>query len=346
MREVDQRGFTLLEVLLAVGITAMVMVTVSTSFLATLQARETVASLSESTEAGPRILTLLERDLRGLWHHNVGDNRVLVGRNLDIGGWDADRIDFLTSTDSVGTVIDQYDLAQRPSICEVGYWLRDNRDIPGLMELWRREDPMVDEDLLTGGTFQLVHDRIKSFSIKYYETTGYEAEELLEWDSSQDDKLPRRIEVEFELERKLRSRNVASDLELDDFEELTKVYKRHIVFDRRYTDILQPGIAMIPVLPPPPQDSGPEGPIGGGAGGTGAGPAGGPAGAMSGMGDSGGVRDSAGGTRDRGAGREDRVGGRAQGGSTRGQTFNLSDLLRPGGGGGAGGLFPTGGRGG
>ena len=330
-----QPGFTLLEVMLAVAITAMVMLTVSTTFLATLQARETVASLRESTEAGPRILTLLERDLRGLWHHNIHDNRVLVGQNLDIAGFDSDRIDLVTTTDAVGVLIDTYDLPQKPSICEVGYWLRENRKIPGLMELWRREDPMVDDDLLTGGTFQLVHDRLKSFSIKYYETTGYEAEELLEWDSSTEDRLPRRIEIEFTLERKLTSLNVVSDLELEDFEEVSKPYKRHIVLDRRYTEILQPGVAMIPVLPLPPEEAQQgAGPAGGGGDVAGAGPAG-PGGDTGG----GAVTDVPRSDSVTNSGQGDRVGGNR--GTT---TINLGDLLR--GSTTGGGIFPTGGRGG
>lgn len=332
-----QRGFTLLEVLLAVAITAAVMVTVSTTFLATMQARETVASLRESTEAGPRILTLLERDLRGLWHHNIHDNRVLVGQNLDIAGFDSDRIDLVTTTDSVGVLIDTYDLPQKPSISEVGYWLRENRAIPGLMELWRREDPMVDDDLLTGGTFQLVHDRLKSFSIKYYETTGYEAEELLEWDSSTEDMLPRRIEIEFTIERKLTSLNVVSDAELEDFEGVIKTYRRHIVLDRRYMEILQPGVAMIPVLPMPPEDSQPGGGPAGGGDVAGAGPGAGPGG------DLGGARTDvfpSDRPTDRRTGTgSDRAGGRG------GNTMSLGDLLR-GSTTGGGGIFPTGGRGG
>lgn len=335
----NQRGFTLLEVMLAVAITATVMVTVSTTFLATMRARETVASLRESTEAGPRILTLLERDLRGLWHHNIHDNRVLVGQNLDIAGFDSDRIDLVTTTDSVGVLIDTYDLPQKPSISEVGYWLRENREIPGLMELWRREDPMVDDDLLTGGTFQLVHDRLKSFSIKYYETTGYDAEELLEWDSSTEDMLPRRIEIEFTIERKLTSLNVVSDSELEDFEGVLKTYKRHIVLDRRYMEILQPGVAMIPVLPMPPEDSQPGGgPAGGGGDIAGAGPGAGPAGAGGATTD---VFTGSGATDSR---RGDRAGGDRAGGRG-GNTMSLGDLLR-GSTTGGGGIFPTGGRGG
>ena len=52
-------GFTLLEVLLAVTITAIVMTTVTVTFTVTLQSRQVIDSLSESTEAGPRIINLI-----------------------------------------------------------------------------------------------------------------------------------------------------------------------------------------------------------------------------------------------------------------------------------------------
>jgi prepilin-type N-terminal cleavage/methylation domain-containing protein len=62
-----EAGFTLIEVLLAVAITATIMVTVGTSFHVMLNARDVVDDMTESTEAGPRILNLIERDLRGIW---------------------------------------------------------------------------------------------------------------------------------------------------------------------------------------------------------------------------------------------------------------------------------------
>ena len=34
--------------------------------------------------------------------------------------FDSDRIDMVTTTDSVGVIIDHYDLPQKPSISEVG----------------------------------------------------------------------------------------------------------------------------------------------------------------------------------------------------------------------------------
>jgi len=276
-----QSGFTLIEVLLAIGITATVMLTVGTTFHIMLNARDVVDDLAESSEAGPRILNLIERDLRGLWTYNVENNEVFKGVMADVNGRDADRMNFLTTTDSVGTVLDLNNVPHKATICEVGYWFKPNRNFRDVFELWRREDPMVDNDLMTQGsegTFQLVHDRIKSFRIRYYETLGFEAEELFEWDSSKEDRLPKRIKIEFTIERRRSSRNVVSDVEIEDFEGAEKKYVRHFVLPKRLDNILQANNARIPVVPPPPIEEageGPEGPANGPAGPAGPGGQGG-----------------------------------------------------------------------
>ena len=353
-----QSGFTLIEVLLAVAITATVMMTVGTTFRVLLEARELIDELSESTEAGPRILNLIERDLHGIWTYNIDDNAVFRGRDMDVGSFEADRMDFLTTTDAVGHVLDSQGMPVRPSLCEVGYWFKQNPRYRDLIELWRREDPLIDRDLITEGSFQLVHDRIKSFKVTYYKELGNDAEELLEWDSRENDRLPRRIKIEFTIERRRGSRNIVNDAEIDDFERAEKTYVRHFVFDQGLNDILRAGTAMIPVIPPGPpkaQGAGPMGPGGPG------GPGGGPGGEASLTGGPGGERGKGNGvTRtitagdgggdgskgDRGGSRPDIPGGGRGGPATPGTIppgINLGEIFGSGGAGGFGGLFGQGG---
>jgi prepilin-type N-terminal cleavage/methylation domain-containing protein len=347
-----QRGFTLIEVLLAMTITSVVMVTVATTFHVMLNARDVVDDLAESTEAGPRILNLIERDLRAIWTYNVHNNAVFRGRDMDVGGRDADRMDFLTSTDAVGTVLDLQNIPRKPTLCEVGYWFKPNQKYRDVFEMWRREDPMVDDDIITQGSFQLVHDRVKNFKVTYYRTLGHEAPEELQWDSAVEDKLPKRIKIEFTIERKRSSRNVVNDAEIDDFEGAEKTYVRHFVFDSRFDDVLSANTARIPVLPPEPVAQA-EGGGGGGAAGE-AGKGGGGGGGGKGAG---GLERTVGGAESGPAGRGGRTGagrGGAQGrpaGGNRGPAappggmppgFNPSEFLNRiggGGGGGGGGLF-------
>lgn len=272
MSHPQERGFTLLEVLLALAITTGVMTMVYQTLAATLSAREAVRDLTDSTDSGGKVLSLIERDLRGLWHHNIKDNNILVGRNLDFGGVDADRIDMLCVTPAITSVEGLNRQQINPPLNEVGYWLKPHRRYgTDLYELYRREDPLIDEDILKGGRFQLVHSRITSFKIIYYEELGAEAEEILEWDTRQRGVLPRRIKIEFTIEPKRQSRNYGGSSELGDVESASRTYVRHFVFDQRYSTILDPQQTLITVFPPPPAEQG-EGDPAGGAGG----PAGGP----------------------------------------------------------------------
>lgn len=341
-------GFTLIEILIAFSLTGLILLVIGTSFFTTLQAREEVTAINESSQAGPRIMALLRRDLEGLWHGNVRTNRVLVGRNFDRSGPDADHIDMLTTTDAIAPVADRNGRAVRPSICEVGYWIRPSDSDNRVLELWRREDPFVDEDLLRGGRFQLVHDRLLSFNLVYFDTLGAKAEERVEWDSGKTDTLPRRIKVEFTIEMPRASRNRVVGSEIEDIEGSKKTYVEHIVLDRRYPEILQSGTALIPVIPGPPELLAAGGPGGGGAGGGGI-----SSGGMPGGGGLGGVRDGGeinvnvnrNSEQIGGSGRPPRGAGNRGGGNRGGGRPNLGGLFG-GRGGGAGGLFGGAGGGG
>jgi type II secretion system protein J len=251
-RSAWQRGFTLIEVLVTMFIVAIVMFVMFQVFAATLDTRHTVAALEEPLTAGPRILTLLERDLQALWHYNIKGNRVLLGQNRTLAGIQADRIDFLCTRPTCGVVKLEDESGRRTTLAEVGYWLREDRSNTGLLELWRREDPLVDDEPWKGGTFQLVHDRMRSFNITYFDSLGREAEPIEEWDAEKRGALPRRLRVRFEVERKGTARLAAMDAEVEDLDGQLVTYERDIVLDRRVTDIVAAGVAMVPVRPVPP----------------------------------------------------------------------------------------------
>jgi prepilin-type N-terminal cleavage/methylation domain-containing protein len=350
-RRANQHGFTLVELMVAILISSMVMVAVSASFVGTLNAHYEIDTANGAMATGQRVLDTIERDLRGLWHYNVKGNKVLFGRNRDIGGFDADWIDFVTTTDTIRGVPDVENRITPTGISEVGYWLRDNRETPGLLELARREDALIDDDITRGGEFQVLCDRVKSLNITYYQTLGFDAEPVDEWDSSRDGLLPRRIKIELKVHRRMGNRNQVSGLEIGDDGRVLETYVRHIVFEKRYDTILQAGVAMVPVAPIAPADQptsgaagaggeGGGGPLGGGGGG-----ARGPGGGLPGLGEIGvGANpgmppgQGRGGNRQPGPGR----GGLPPGGNPG---LNLGDLLRGGGSGLPGGLF-GGGQGG
>lgn len=259
-RPAREAGFTLLEVLLSVSIAAILITAVMQIFQATIMAREEVKALADPMSKGPHILDMIEEDFQALWTYSIAENRVFRGEDRDIVGQSADRIHMLVAGPSVFPVRLDDDSMRRAPYAEVSYVLRANDHNPNHMELWRREDPLFDKELQRGGNYLLLSDRVKSFEVNYYDELGEEAEPIEDWDAAERGNLPRRIKIEMELERSADSHNVL--VEVDEVGGRTEKYVRHVVFSQDRVNILNGGIALMPLVP----ERAPE-PEGAGAGG-------------------------------------------------------------------------------
>jgi len=198
-----QGGFTLMEVVLTVLITSMMLVSISRVLTAARRSRDMIHNLQEDQLAGPAILDLLERDLRGLITYNIPPrNHLRVINNVSLG-LDGDRIDFMTTTDSL---LWQYDgdRATRADYNEVGYCLRPNPKNDDFLEIYRREGWGVDDDPFSEGEYIFLHDRVKGFDILVFSEDGIDAEPFEEWNTDSSDAeeegLPTRLEISLTLE--------------------------------------------------------------------------------------------------------------------------------------------------
>ena len=87
-------GFTLVEVLLTLLIMGGIMAALSQILTAARTSRDTIHNVLETQGAGPAILDLLERDLRGLVTYDSTRMNHLRIKNRVIFGFDADNIDW------------------------------------------------------------------------------------------------------------------------------------------------------------------------------------------------------------------------------------------------------------
>jgi prepilin-type N-terminal cleavage/methylation domain-containing protein len=194
-----QRAFTLLEVLVALSIMSLIMVTAYTSLNATLRARDQLDNEARVARLGPEILDMIERDLRRIWLLDIEENRVFKGESRTIDGEPADSLSFLTTVDS--SLVRRVDEREVPSdLCETGYRLRRSDTLPDVMELWRRESYHVDEKPLEDGVYELVHDRIVAFQVRYRADLDEHGELIMDWDASVLHRLPALVEIELALE--------------------------------------------------------------------------------------------------------------------------------------------------
>jgi prepilin-type N-terminal cleavage/methylation domain-containing protein len=236
-------GFTLVEVLLVLMIMGGIMLSMTQILTAARTSRDTIHNIQETQNVGPAILDILERDLRGVLTYDATRMNHLRVKNRVILGFDADSLDFVTTTDSL-SIRSEDDRFVRADGNEVGYRLRPSPDNDQLLEIYRREGYAVDDKPFEHGTFLLLHDRVKGFEIQCWAEDGPDAEPVDEWGVAEGDEnigLPARIEISMTLE--LAPRLVNEQLIVAPIDRRTIVYKRVI----RLPESLRRDEEMIPI---------------------------------------------------------------------------------------------------
>ncbi len=243
-------AFTLIEVLLTLLIMGMIMVMMTEILTAARTSRDTIHNIQETELAGPAILDMVERDLRGIYTYDRTRQLHFRIKNRVILGFDADSIDFVTTTDSL-SLHSEDERFIRADANEVGYRLKSSTTSDQFLEIYRREGYGVDDDPFEGGNFMLLHDRVKGFDVQCFAKDGPDEQPLAEWGASNDDTnigLPARIEITLTLE--LAPRIVNEQLRLIPVDRRTMTYKRVIRMPeslRRDEDSTP--VAMIPTVP-------------------------------------------------------------------------------------------------
>ncbi|MAB80703.1 MAG: hypothetical protein CMJ89_15235 [Planctomycetes bacterium] len=243
-------GFTLVEVLVTVLIMSFIMLTITQILNIARNTRDTIHNIQEQQLAGPAILNLIENDLRSMLTYNIDPQMTIRIRDRNLSGFDADTIDFITTVDSLQPFRENSsEDFRRADINEVGYHLRRRPDADDFLELYRRESFGMDDEPFTGGSFGLLHDRVKGLEIEVYEEDGPDAEPVDSWGDTGDEStgVPNRIEIELTLE--LAPRLVREQLIID---RRTISYKRIIRLPPSLQTIQNTGvIPIVPKIAPP-----------------------------------------------------------------------------------------------
>jgi prepilin-type N-terminal cleavage/methylation domain-containing protein len=203
-------GFTLIEVMVTIAVMGLMLAGITQILSSVRFARDIIHNEQEQYLAGPAILDQMERDLLAIFVTGIPLADHLKIENKVVGGADADRIDFFSSTNSL-LWTDDGGRKVRADVNEVGYCLRPNPTEDDFLELYRREGFGIDRDPHEGGRYIFLHDRVRGLNIEVFGERGPEdvAEPLEEWGQDRNDPdtqgLPAyiRITLEIELEPRL-----------------------------------------------------------------------------------------------------------------------------------------------
>lgn len=238
-------AFSLIEVMVTLLIVSGIMMAITQLLEAARISRDTIHNIQETQLAGPAIMDLIERDLRGLVAANLDREGLLRIVDRASAGLDSDSLDFITSTDSL-VPVPLTDRHVRSSMNEVGYRLRPNPENDDFLEIFRRESFGVDDDPFEGGGFTFLHDRVKQFDIQIYIEDGPDADVYDDWDpENEESPLPLRLEISLTLE--LAPRIVREQLRYAPVDRRTVTYTRVVRLPQLLLDAL--AIAPVPGIP-------------------------------------------------------------------------------------------------
>ncbi len=169
-----QKAFTLVELLLAATITAMVLGSAFASMSVVLRAYKELGGKTNMAETARLILDRMRTDLEATFLSPHEDVTRFVGYDQMTGELDTDSLTFISSVNNPAETG-----AGACDIAEIQYYIDLDETTP---ERWllRRMDYTIDTDPFSGGELALLGPRVVSLELQYFDGEAW----WPEWDSS------------------------------------------------------------------------------------------------------------------------------------------------------------------
>jgi general secretion pathway protein J len=190
---IGQRGMTMIEVIVAIGILAMVSVLIH-GVVTSLSRGKTMEGLrAERVHSGREALQRIVRDLSSAYLSlHVPSNQALRTEVTSFVGRSSSQFDRLDFTAFAHRRTDRD--AHESDQAEVGYFAAQDPDVSDKWDLVRREQTPIDLEPLKGGIREVVAEDIEEFDIRYLDPMT--AQWVETWDSVQVAGQPNRLPLE------------------------------------------------------------------------------------------------------------------------------------------------------
>ncbi|MDY6971168.1 MAG: type II secretion system protein [Thermodesulfobacteriota bacterium] len=188
MNSTNPKGFTLLEILIAICILAVILSTIFTSYTGTFRITEHAESQAEIYGMARVALQRIRDDLESVYISTIPPS-LFMGKDQEVQGASADTLRFLSRSH---VILDEGE--EDPGIAEIIYYVREDDEKDGLI-LYRSDTPQfahAPEDY-SGG--MVLCDTLFSVDFKYYDSYG---EAYERWDSAGEGReyaLPSRVSI-------------------------------------------------------------------------------------------------------------------------------------------------------
>ena len=155
-------AFTLIEILIALSILAMMVVTLYAAFYGTVKIIRLGSVSHDTLQYGRLAVETIRRDLMCAFPP-LEEKKVFRGINNPEGYHDHDYLDFIAASNMMA---DPGDDRKESDICEVGYFISEDYPEKGL--LVRRFDLTPDRKPFSGGKVEIVAENIVGINFQYH----------------------------------------------------------------------------------------------------------------------------------------------------------------------------------
>jgi general secretion pathway protein J len=175
-----RRGFTLIEVLVAIGIIALIALLIYSAFSGMSRSRTNMIAVTDRYQAGRAAMQRMAREFSSAYmsgHKNFFrlQNQPQTGFVGKQGK--PDRVDF-TSFSHLRLQENRHESDQ----AEIAYYCARSRDT-GTLDLVRRASRTVDSDMTKGGVIEIMVEDVVDFDLRYLDPVTNEWQ--TNWDSTQ-----------------------------------------------------------------------------------------------------------------------------------------------------------------
>lgn len=194
------RGMTLLEIMVSLGVMAMISLLIYGAFDSLSRGRRGEAMRADRARQGRDAIERITRELQGSFlslHTPVVP--ALITRITGFVGQSSSQYDRIDFTAFAHRRITKE--AKESDQSEISYFVVKDPDVDGKMDLVRREQAPIDFDWKKGGVVNVLAEDVEKFDLRYLDpTTGQWVET---WDSTsmvaQLNRLPLEVRIELEL---------------------------------------------------------------------------------------------------------------------------------------------------
>jgi general secretion pathway protein J len=187
------RGFSLLELLLAMGMAAMLALSLYMAMNVTIRARRSAFASLEPSRAGAAAIDLVQRDFESVPPPTGTLSGPFYGEHQAAGSGDNDSVEFCSiGADPIeGDPADASPLAE--GVRRIEFYVTTDGPQPALVRrvtrnLMPASEPYAEEEILARG--------VRSFSLRYFDGTSWQES----WDSTTlDDSLPFAVAITLEM---------------------------------------------------------------------------------------------------------------------------------------------------